>query len=95
MLYKSFQFAQQNKNQDELTKLLEEIKKREKEFTSVSIDYMKLLPWYFNSGCCCYSDGDITGIEIDGGNIQLIKWCLKDGVPTRHLLEQTTLAELI
>ena len=31
-------------------------------------------PNYFNSGCCCFSDGDITGIEIENGCIRLIKW---------------------
>lgn len=29
---------------------------------------------YFNSGCCSYDDGDITGIEIYNGTIRLIKW---------------------
>ncbi len=33
-----------------------------------------LVPSYFNSGCCCFSDGDITGIEIADGNIRLVKW---------------------
>src|SRR5205085_8586724 len=33
-----------------------------------------LKPSYFNSGCCCYNDGDITGIEIASGKISLIKW---------------------
>jgi hypothetical protein len=31
-------------------------------------------PCYFNSGCCCFDDGDITGIEIENGKIRLIKW---------------------
>jgi len=29
---------------------------------------------YFNTGCCSYSDGSITGIEICEGSIQLIEW---------------------
>ena len=37
-------------------------------------DYTGFKPNYFNSGCCCFSDGDITGIEIDNGCIRLIKW---------------------
>ena len=32
------------------------------------------LDTYFNRGCCCFDDGDITGIEIEGGCIRLIKW---------------------
>lgn len=31
-------------------------------------------PWYFNSGCCSYGDGDITGIEIRDGSIWLVRW---------------------
>jgi UDP-2,3-diacylglucosamine pyrophosphatase LpxH len=40
-------------------------------------DYATRRPCYFNTGCCSYSDGDITGIEIDGGRINLIKWNVK------------------
>jgi len=31
-------------------------------------------PVYFNTGCCSYSDGSITGIEICEGSIQLVEW---------------------
>jgi len=31
-------------------------------------------PCYFNTGCCRFSDGDITGIEITGKTISLVKW---------------------
>jgi hypothetical protein len=31
-------------------------------------------PSYFNSGCCCFNDGRITGIEIADGQIRLIRW---------------------
>ncbi len=34
-------------------------------------------PSYFNTGCCCYNDGDITGIEIEGGYIRLVSQTLK------------------
>lgn len=50
---------------------------------------------YFNSGCCCYSDGDITGIEIDGGMIKLIKWKSTDQGPKRIVLEQAKLDVLL
>lgn len=33
-----------------------------------------LKPSYYNTGCCCFDDGDITGIEIADGYIRLIKW---------------------
>jgi UDP-2,3-diacylglucosamine pyrophosphatase LpxH len=31
-------------------------------------------PCYFNTGCCSYADGDITGLELVDGSIKLIKW---------------------
>ena len=55
----------------------------------------ELKPSYFNTGCCCYNDGDITGIEISGGYIRLIKWYMKDGFSLREILEQKSLADLM
>ena len=94
-LYKQFQLAEKENDKHRLDNLLDEIKKREKEFTSVSVDYMNMKPSYFNSGCCCYSDGDITGIEIEDGRIRLIKWSLKKGMPERELLEEILLEVLV
>ena len=94
-LYKEFQFAEKGKNTEELATLLDEIKKREKEFTAVSVDYMSMKPSYFNTGCCCFSDGDITGIEIADGCIRLIKWMRKEGSSKREVLEETKLEELV
>ena len=51
-------------------------------------------PCYFNSGCCCFSDGDITGIEITDGSFYLIKWKMVNGESKRIVLEETTLVEL-
>ena len=48
-------------------------------------------PSYFNSGCCCFDDGDITGIEISDGFIRLIKWDSKSGDPQRQVLEEANL----
>jgi len=31
-------------------------------------------PSYFNTGCCAFFDGDITGIEIRDGEIRLVRW---------------------
>lgn len=51
-------------------------------------------PNYFNSGCCCFNDGDITGLEICGGKIKLIKWAYQNEIPTRIVLEEASLTEL-
>lgn len=56
------------------------------------MDYTRYKPGYFNSGCCCFSDGDITGIEIEDGIIRLIKWEYDNEVPKRYVLEEASLA---
>ncbi len=55
----------------------------------------KLQPAYFNTGCCCFNDGDITGIEIEGGYIRLVKWQEDNYVSSRKILEELTLEELV
>jgi hypothetical protein len=51
-------------------------------------------PTYFNSGCCCFEDGTITGIEISDGFIRLIKWSLVNGKPERAVAEEEKLESL-
>ncbi len=55
----------------------------------------KLRPVYFNTGCCCFSDGDITGIEIEGGFIRLIKWHQENNTSLRTILEEVRLEQLL
>jgi hypothetical protein len=40
-------------------------------------DTIKTQPCYFNTGCCSFSDGDITGLELENGRLRLIKWSRK------------------
>ena len=56
---------------------------------------INLKPSYFNSGCCCYNDGDITGIEIDSGEITLVKWHLENNASKRTVLEKIRLTALV
>jgi hypothetical protein len=49
-------------------------RKREESPPEYDMDDERLRPCYFNTGCCKFSDGDITGIEIDGGTLRLVKW---------------------
>ena len=52
-------------------------------------------PSYFNTGCCCFDDGDITGIEIENGYIRLIKWHEENNTISRKILEEKALEELL
>ncbi len=94
-LYKKFQLAKQGNKAEQVTELQNEIRKIEKEFSAVAVDYMSMKPFYFNSGCCCFSDGDITGIEIADGCIRLVKWKRKEEQSQREVLESISLAELV
>lgn len=53
-----------------------------------------LKPAYFNSGCCCFDDGDITGIEIADGLIRLVKWYDEEHGSKKKILEEINLAVL-
>jgi predicted phosphodiesterase len=90
-LYKQLQQAKVAGNTEAINKLQAEIKTRDKNFTPDHPLIPDLKPSYFNSGCCCFSDGDCTGIEISAGTISLIKWSMENG---RELLEQSSFAEL-
>jgi len=54
-----------------------------------------LKPCYFNSGCCCFDDGDVTGIEIEDGYIRLVKWCDDGPVTKRKVLEEASLMTIV
>jgi len=49
-------------------------------------------PCYFNSGCCSFTDGDITGIEIADRQIRLVRWPDKEGEPRPQPLATADLA---
>jgi hypothetical protein len=43
-------------------------------------------PCYFNTGCCSFPDGDITGIEISEGSIRLVRWPDRQRKPRPQVL---------
>jgi predicted phosphodiesterase len=45
------------------------------------------LPCYFNTGCCSFADGDITGIEISAGEMRLIRWSVGGDKPRYKVLQ--------
>jgi len=55
----------------------------------------QLFPSYFNTGCCCFDDGDITGIEIAEGNISLVKWYDEENGSKKIILENISLENLL
>lgn len=93
-LYKELQEAKADEDTQRIAELAAEIHKREREYKTISVDYLTMKPTYFNSGCCCFPDGDITGIEIDNGYMRLVKWKKEQQQPARTVLEEITLEVL-
>ena len=50
---------------------------------------------YFNTGCCSFGDGDITGLEIAEGEIRLVRWPDRAGRPLPLILERVALDEVL
>jgi hypothetical protein len=44
-------------------------------------------PSYFNTGCCSFGDGDVTGIEFADGQVKLVRWLDDGGGARPHQLE--------
>lgn len=51
-------------------------------------------PTYFNTGCCCYPDGSITGIELVAGEIRLIRWNKGDNEARREVLARASVPDV-
>jgi hypothetical protein len=93
-LYLRRELAIEQHDDEALAKVEKEIPRRREEYAHVNSDYRNMKPSYFNTGCCCFDDGTITGIEIANGEIRLIKWYYHDGVPTREVLEEDSLLSI-
>lgn len=94
-LYRQAHFAENSGDREKLAQLQQEISLRKFEYGSVKDDFLSLKPVYFNSGCCCFNDGDISGIELADGFIRLVKWKMKGTEAQRILLEEAKLEELV
>lgn len=49
---------------------------------------------YFNTGCCCFVDGNTTAIEICDGEIRLVHWPNKDDQPKPFTLKHESLKKI-
>jgi hypothetical protein len=52
-------------------------------------------PCYFNTGCCSFPDGDVTGLEIAGGKIRLVRWPDDAEKPLPKLLVEDDLRRVL
>ena len=94
-LYKKIYGARNKNDEAEIASLNAIIHFNQHDYDYVVSNYSKVKPYYFNSGCCCFNDGDITGIEIAENKIRLIKWHKNENIIERVLLEEMPLKDLL
>lgn len=94
-LHRQYIAGKSRHDEDLIHKIEAETQTYRHRFDLLSSDYSNILPTYFNSGCCCFLDGDITGIEIDNGYIRLIKWESTGGKSLRTVLEEEKLENIV
>ncbi len=93
-LYEALSLAKKQQDAINISQLTNHINRRERKGDIVP-DFSGYLDTYFNSGCCCFDDGDITGIELSGGFIRLVKWQYGSNQKSERLiLEECKLDDL-
>ena len=90
-LYKKLGDAMKANRIDEANEIEAEIKRRGRDYKTTPAQYLDIKPSYFNTGCCCFRDGDITGIEITFEKIMLVKWSV---AKKREVLEEISIDKL-
>jgi hypothetical protein len=51
-------------------------------------------PSYFNTGCCAFRDGDVTGLEFSDGEIRLVRWPDDEDRPLPKVLARAKLKDV-
>jgi predicted phosphodiesterase len=93
-LYNKLEIAKKANDTHAINELQQQIGHRQTKGDKIP-DFTGYLDTYFNSGCCCFDDGDITGIEIAEGCIRLIKWTYKKEKESKRIvLEESKLEDL-
>lgn len=90
-LNKQLEKAQEKQDVDAVVQIQKELEARKLEYAGKKLVKTMAHPSYFNSGCCCFSDGDCTGIEIADGFIRLVKWKDDGQGPVKKVLEESPL----
>jgi predicted phosphodiesterase len=76
-----------------VTRLRAELEFAEAELREERTAFTLSPPSYFNTGCCSFGDGDITGIEIAEGEFRLVKWPRE--APEREILAHEKVTDVL
>lgn len=86
--------AERRKNVAELAAELEWVRGQEEQAPGAEGVRRMTKPCYFNTGCCCFLDGDVTGIEIAEGEIRLVRWPDDQDRPRPQILERALVRDV-
>lgn len=50
---------------------------------------------YFNTGCCSFGDGDVTGLDFSDGKVHLVRWLDNSGDPRPEVLKERDLEPVL
>jgi predicted phosphodiesterase len=93
-LYEEIEAARKNNDKQTADEIKKQILTRQNKGDKIP-DFTGYLDTYFNSGCCCFDDGDMSGIEIADGCIRLVKWQYAGHKKSeRIVLEESRLEDL-
>jgi hypothetical protein len=53
------------------------------------------VPCYFNTGCCSFRNGHITGVEVADGRIRLVRWPNDANQPRAQVLASADIREVL
>jgi UDP-2,3-diacylglucosamine pyrophosphatase LpxH len=70
---------------------IEHVRTKDRQCDEAAGGQERSTPCYFNSGCCSFGDGDITGLEIAEGEIRLVRWPDDDGTLRPKVLARSGL----
>jgi UDP-2,3-diacylglucosamine pyrophosphatase LpxH len=73
---------------------IEHVRTKDRQCDEAAGEAERSRPCYFNSGCCSFGDGDITGLEIADGEIRLVRWPEDDGSLRPKVLARSSLSRV-
>lgn len=95
-LYLQLELARESQNKSLQNEIEEKLAEQLKSGETIPT-YKAFKQSYFNTGCCCFSDGDITGLELVDGKINLVKWRFNVGLnkSEKVILEEADLVKCV